>query len=217
MAALGPRAPRRAQALISSRATSPSARINSPMQCMMKEICAQCLQPQARPLHGQDELCVLLLQPGPGTRPRRFRRRCQERLRQNSLQEKLTRPVDRSLPEETPRRYDLRRPSGLRSAVPCSSASSPVSSSSDAGDADFGLGLLQALARLVVRVRAVLHVFGRLEQRRERAGLLAAVPGLPIKAIRALDDPRSVVFGRRFRYHFFHGSRQQLHPRLRKA
>ncbi len=43
--------------------------INSPMQCMMKEICAQCLQPHVDPQTGEDELRLLLLQPGPAARP----------------------------------------------------------------------------------------------------------------------------------------------------
>ena len=63
--------------------------INSPMQCMMKEICAQCLQPQRDPHTGkvtyvfscfnqdQDLDCVDF-------------QALSERLRQNSLQEKLT-------------------------------------------------------------------------------------------------------------------------------
>ncbi|MBS0326956.1 MAG: hypothetical protein JSS46_10500 [Proteobacteria bacterium] len=62
--------------------------INSPMQCMMKEICAQCLQPQRDPRTGrisyvfscanQDQMldCVDF-------------RALSDRLRQNSLQEKL--------------------------------------------------------------------------------------------------------------------------------
>ncbi|HKY01413.1 MAG TPA: hypothetical protein VJM53_02550, partial [Burkholderiales bacterium] len=63
--------------------------INSPMQCMMKEICAQCLQPQRDPVTGKityvfscfnqdqnlDEVDFLALN---------------DRLKQNSLQEKLT-------------------------------------------------------------------------------------------------------------------------------
>jgi hypothetical protein len=63
--------------------------INSPMQCMMKEICAQCLQPQRDPETGkisyvftcfdQDQLLDRVDFPG-----------LNERLRQNSLQEKLT-------------------------------------------------------------------------------------------------------------------------------
>ena len=63
--------------------------INSPMQCMMKEICAQCLQPQRDPHTGkvsyvfscfnqdQDLDCVDFAA-------------LSERLKQNSLQEKLT-------------------------------------------------------------------------------------------------------------------------------
>jgi NAD(P)H-flavin reductase len=63
--------------------------INSPMQCMMKEICAQCLQPQRDPQTGkvtyvfscfnqdQDLDCVDF-------------QALSERLKQNSLQEKLT-------------------------------------------------------------------------------------------------------------------------------
>ena len=64
--------------------------INSPMQCMMKEICAQCLQPQRDPITGkvtyvfscfnqdQDLDCVDF-------------QALSERLKQNSLQEKVTR------------------------------------------------------------------------------------------------------------------------------
>ncbi len=46
------------------------ASINSPMQCMMKEICAQCLQPHVDPATGKHQLRVLLLQPGPAARLR---------------------------------------------------------------------------------------------------------------------------------------------------
>jgi len=63
--------------------------INSPMQCMMKEICAQCLQPQRDPKTGkityvfscfnQDQALDEVDFPG-----------LSDRLRQNSLQEKLT-------------------------------------------------------------------------------------------------------------------------------
>ena len=63
--------------------------INSPMQCMMKEICAQCLQPQKDPVTGkvtyvfscfnQDQLLDAVDFPA-----------LNERLKQNSLQEKLT-------------------------------------------------------------------------------------------------------------------------------
>ena len=71
--------------------------INSPMQCMMKEICAQCLQPQVDPATGRTRYvfsCFNQDQPldavdFPGLRAR---------LGQNSLQEKLTASwVDRSL------------------------------------------------------------------------------------------------------------------------
>ena len=47
--------------------------INSPMQCMMKEICAQCLQLHKDPVTGKEIGRVLLLQPGPGARPSRLR------------------------------------------------------------------------------------------------------------------------------------------------
>ena len=47
--------------------------INSPMQCMMKEICAQCLQLHKDPVTGKEIGRVLLLQPGPGARPGRLR------------------------------------------------------------------------------------------------------------------------------------------------
>jgi len=63
--------------------------INSPMQCMMKEICAQCLQPHRDPVTGevsyvfscfnQDQPLDLVDFPG-----------LDLRLKQNSLQEKLT-------------------------------------------------------------------------------------------------------------------------------
>ncbi|HET7730214.1 MAG TPA: FAD-dependent oxidoreductase [Usitatibacter sp.] len=71
--------------------------INSPMQCMMKEICAQCLQPQVDPATGKTRYvfsCFNQDQPldavdFPGLR---------QRLGQNSLQEKLTAAwVDRTL------------------------------------------------------------------------------------------------------------------------
>ena len=71
--------------------------INSPMQCMMKEICAQCLQPQVDPATGKTRYvfsCFNQDQPldavdFPGLRAR---------LGQNTLQEKLTAQwIDRSL------------------------------------------------------------------------------------------------------------------------
>ncbi len=71
--------------------------INSPMQCMMKEVCAQCLQPQVDPVTGersvvfscfnQDQALDRVDFPALG-----------DRLRQNSLQEKLTAQwIDRAL------------------------------------------------------------------------------------------------------------------------
>ncbi len=71
--------------------------INSPMQCMMKEICAQCLQPQSDPATGQVTYvfsCFNQDQPLDVVDFGGLR----ERLKQNSLQEKLTAQwVDRSL------------------------------------------------------------------------------------------------------------------------
>ena len=65
----GARAARRCSRPTSSPSTSRIGSINSPMQCMMKEICAQCLQPHVDPGDRQDELRVLVLQPGPAARP----------------------------------------------------------------------------------------------------------------------------------------------------
>ena len=42
--------------------------INSPMQCMMKEVCAQCLQKLRDPVTGQGARRLHVLQPGPGAR-----------------------------------------------------------------------------------------------------------------------------------------------------
>ena len=63
--------------------------INSPMQCMMKEICAQCLQPQIDPATGETSYvfsCFNQDQP----LDRVDFSALDARLRQNSLQEKLT-------------------------------------------------------------------------------------------------------------------------------
>jgi NADPH-dependent glutamate synthase beta subunit-like oxidoreductase/NAD(P)H-flavin reductase len=63
--------------------------INSPMQCMMKEICAQCLQPHVDPATGKTTYvfsCFNQDQPLDAVDFGGLR----ERLRQNSLQEKLT-------------------------------------------------------------------------------------------------------------------------------
>ena len=63
--------------------------INSPMQCMMKEICAQCLQPQVDPQTGKTSTCSRA-----STRTSRSTastgRRSSSGCRQNSTQEKLT-------------------------------------------------------------------------------------------------------------------------------
>ena len=73
------------------------ASINSPMQCMMKEICAQCLQPQVDPATGKTRYvfsCFDQDQPLDQVDFGGLR----QRLGQNSLQEKLTAQwIDRSL------------------------------------------------------------------------------------------------------------------------
>ncbi len=71
--------------------------INSPMQCMMKEVCAQCLQPHVDPETGERTVifsCFNQDQP----LDRVDFPALNERLRQNSLPEKLTRLwIDRAL------------------------------------------------------------------------------------------------------------------------
>ncbi len=71
--------------------------INSPMQCMMKEICAQCLQPHRDPATGKETVvfsCFNQDQPLDMVDFRALR----QRLGQNSLQEKLTAQwIDRCL------------------------------------------------------------------------------------------------------------------------
>jgi NAD(P)H-flavin reductase len=65
------------------------ASINSPMQCMMKEVCAQCLQKQVDPVTGKETVvftCFNQDQPQDAVDWRNLA----ERLRQNTLQEKLT-------------------------------------------------------------------------------------------------------------------------------
>ena len=63
--------------------------INSPMQCMMKEICAQCLQPQCDPQTGRTSY-VFSCSNQDQELDRVDFGALSERLRQNSLQEKLT-------------------------------------------------------------------------------------------------------------------------------
>ena len=63
--------------------------INSPMQCMMKEICAQCLQPQRDPVTGKTSYvfsCFNQDQP----LDRVDFPALDARLKQNAVQEKLT-------------------------------------------------------------------------------------------------------------------------------
>jgi len=73
--------------------------INSPMQCMMKQICAQCLQPHRDPETGKISYvfsCNNQDQPLDSVDFHALN----ERLRQNSLQEKLTADwIDRLKPE----------------------------------------------------------------------------------------------------------------------
>jgi NADPH-dependent glutamate synthase beta subunit-like oxidoreductase/NAD(P)H-flavin reductase len=63
--------------------------INSPMQCMMKEICAQCLQPHRDPLTGRTHYVFSCFNQDQPLDAVDFHA-LSERLRQNSLQEKLT-------------------------------------------------------------------------------------------------------------------------------
>ena len=73
------------------------ASINSPMQCMMKEICAQCLQPQVDPATGEQSYvfsCFNQDQP----LDRVDFSGLAARLGQNSVQEKVTAQwIDRCL------------------------------------------------------------------------------------------------------------------------
>jgi NADPH-dependent glutamate synthase beta subunit-like oxidoreductase/NAD(P)H-flavin reductase len=84
--------------------------INSPMQCMMKEICAQCLQPQVDPATGKVRYvfsCFNQDQPLDAVDFRALR----QRLGQNSLQEKLTAQwIDRDLAIEGLRDATSARP-----------------------------------------------------------------------------------------------------------
>jgi NADPH-dependent glutamate synthase beta subunit-like oxidoreductase/NAD(P)H-flavin reductase len=63
--------------------------INSPMQCMMKEICAQCLQPQRDPQTGEVHYVFSCFNQDQPLDCVDFQA-LSERLKQNSLQEKLT-------------------------------------------------------------------------------------------------------------------------------
>jgi NADPH-dependent glutamate synthase beta subunit-like oxidoreductase/NAD(P)H-flavin reductase len=63
--------------------------INSPMQCMMKEICAQCLQPHVDPATGERSVVFSCFNQDQGLDRVDFAA-LNQRLNQNSLQEKLT-------------------------------------------------------------------------------------------------------------------------------
>jgi hypothetical protein len=71
--------------------------INSPMQCMMKEVCAQCLQPQIDPASGERSVVFSCFNQDQGLDRVDFPA-LSERLRQNALAEKLTAQwIDRTL------------------------------------------------------------------------------------------------------------------------
>jgi NADPH-dependent glutamate synthase beta subunit-like oxidoreductase/NAD(P)H-flavin reductase len=71
--------------------------INSPMQCMMKEICAQCLQMHKDPATGVESVVFSCFNQDQDLDRVRFAN-LKDRLSQNSVQEKLTRQwIDRSL------------------------------------------------------------------------------------------------------------------------
>jgi NAD(P)H-flavin reductase len=71
--------------------------INSPMQCMMKEVCAQCLQPQVDPATGEKRVVFSCFNQDQALDWVDFSA-LHERLGQNSLAEKLTAQwVDRAL------------------------------------------------------------------------------------------------------------------------
>ena len=63
--------------------------INSPMQCMMKEICAQCLQPQRDPVTGRESYVFSCFNQDQALDAVEFGV-LNERLKQNSLAEKMT-------------------------------------------------------------------------------------------------------------------------------
>ena len=73
--------------------------INSPMQCMMKEICAQCLQPHRDPTTGEITYVFSCFNQDQPLDKVDFHY-LSERLKQNSLQEKLTAQwIRRCMPE----------------------------------------------------------------------------------------------------------------------
>ena len=71
--------------------------INSPMQCMMKEICAQCLQPHRDPVTGKETVVFSCFNQDQNLDEVDWRS-LNARLHQNGVQEKLTRLwIDRCL------------------------------------------------------------------------------------------------------------------------
>ena len=71
--------------------------INSPMQCMMKEVCAQCLQPQTDPASGERSVVFSCFNQDQALDRVDFPA-LHERLAQNGAQEKLTAQwIDRAL------------------------------------------------------------------------------------------------------------------------
>ncbi|MGA9869383.1 MAG: FAD-dependent oxidoreductase [Acetobacteraceae bacterium] len=71
--------------------------INSPMQCMMKEVCAQCLQPQVDPVSGERSVVFSCFNQDQALDRVDFPA-LRERLMQNGVQEKLTAQwIDRAL------------------------------------------------------------------------------------------------------------------------
>ena len=71
--------------------------INSPMQCMMKEICAQCIQPHTDPVTGKQTFVFSCFNQDQSLDAVDFNA-LNQRLRQNSVQEKLTAQwIDRCL------------------------------------------------------------------------------------------------------------------------
>jgi NADPH-dependent glutamate synthase beta subunit-like oxidoreductase/NAD(P)H-flavin reductase len=71
--------------------------INSPMQCMMKEICAQCLQPHRNPVTGEETVVFSCFNQDQPLDLVDFKA-LHERLGQNAVQEKLTKLwIDRCL------------------------------------------------------------------------------------------------------------------------
>ena len=80
------------------------ASINSPMQCMMKEICAQCLQPHRDPVTGEETVVFSCFNQDQLMDEVDFAA-LRQRLGQNQVQEKLTRAwIDRCL-----KRLNLRK------------------------------------------------------------------------------------------------------------